>query len=113
MRSHLYKARAFVFAGLVVVASVAQADIVGGVQLPVGVQKVGEDRYRSPNDYDATLKYFRAVYPPEKYPRRSIVNQPGIKAFHISNPSGKNFEGLNIYEANDEVRIYIVRPAKK
>ena len=31
-----------------------------------------------------------------------------MKAVHIVNPSGKKFEGLNIYEANDEVRIYIV-----
>jgi len=37
-----------------------------------------------------------------------IVNQPGIKAIHIANPSGKNFEGLNIYQTNEEVRIYIV-----
>jgi Na+-transporting NADH:ubiquinone oxidoreductase subunit NqrC len=28
---------------------------------------------------------------------------------HIANPSGKGqWEGLNIYEANDEVRIYVV-----
>lgn len=95
------------------VAPVAVAEVVGGVQLPNGTQKVGENRYRSPQDFEGTLKYFRAVYPPEKYPRKSVVNQPGVKAVHISNPSGKNFEGLNIYEANDEVRIFIVRPSKK
>jgi hypothetical protein len=54
------------------------------------------------------MKYYRSVYPVNAYPRRSIVNQPGVKAVHIVNPSGKNFEGLNIYEANEEVRIYIV-----
>ena len=60
--------------------------------------------------------------PTSTFPRRSIVNQPGVKAVHIINPSGKNFEGLNIYESNDEVRIYVVplqaapaptKPAKK
>jgi uncharacterized protein (DUF1684 family) len=71
------------------------------------------------------MEYYKIVYPANAYPRRSVVNQPGVKAVHITNPSGKNFEGLNIYEANDEVRIYVVtqqaapakstpaRPAKK
>ena len=47
--------------------------------------------------------------PATQYPRKSIVNQPGVKAVHIANPSGKGaWEGLNVYEANDEVRIYVV-----
>lgn len=86
----------------------ASAENVGGVQLPDGVQKVGENRYRAPEDFDKTMRYYRTVYPPGSYPRKSIVNQPGVKAVHIANPSGKRFGGLNIYEANDEVRIYIV-----
>jgi hypothetical protein len=104
----LYKARPFaaVVAGLLAVA--ARADVVGGAQIPDGAQRVGENRYRAPGDFEETLKYYRAVYSAGSYPRKSIVNQPGVKAVHISNPSGRNFAGLNIYEANDEVRIYIV-----
>ncbi len=98
---------------LVAVSGVARADVVNGVQLPDGIQKVGENRYRAPEDFEATLKYYRTVYPTGSYPRKSIVNQPGVKAVHIVNPSGKNFEGLNIYEANDEVRIYVVPAAPK
>lgn len=121
VKSLLYLTRPLRMAGALLVAvvvavgvaPVAVAEVVGGVQLPNGTQKVGENRYRSPQDFEGTLKYFRSVYPPEKYPRKSVVNQPGVKAVHISNPSGKNFEGLNIYEANDEVRIFIVRPSKK
>jgi hypothetical protein len=109
----LYKARALVVVGLLLQGSAGWAEVVGGVQLPDGAQKVGENRYRARGDFDGLLKYYRSVYPPDRYPRRSIVNQPGIKAVHISNPSGKNFEGLNIYQANDEVRIYIVRPRRK
>lgn len=90
------------------VAGVAHAEVVGGVQLPDGSQRVGENRYRAPGDFEDTVKYYRAVYSVSGYPRKSIVNQPGVKAVHISNPSGRNFAGLNIYEANDEVRIYIV-----
>ncbi len=108
-----YKPRPLWLAGLMLLLPVgAGAEVVGGVQMPDGVRQVGENRYRAPGDLETTLKYYRTVYPPDRFPRRSIVNQPGVKAFHIQNPSGKNFEGLNIYEANDEVRIFIVRPAK-
>ncbi|ATB37597.1 hypothetical protein CYFUS_003022 [Cystobacter fuscus] len=103
-----YKARPL---GAVVVAlwaAVAVAEVVSGAQLPDGAQKVGENRYRAPGDYEKTLEYYKIVYPSSAYPRRVIVNQPGVKAVHITNPSGKNFEGLNIYEANDEVRVYVV-----
>ncbi|MDY7225192.1 hypothetical protein [Hyalangium rubrum] len=99
--------------------TVAAADVVNGAQIPDGAQKVGENRYRAAGDFEETLKYYRTVYPVQAYPRRSVVNQPGVKAVHIVNPSGKNFEGLNIYEANDEVRIYVVvaapppKPVKK
>ena len=110
---HFYKARPLLAAGALALAGVAWAEVIGGVQLPSGAQKVGENRYRSPDDFEETLKYYKTVYPPERYPRKPIVNQPGVKAVHIQNPSGKNFEGLNIYEANEgEVRIFIVRPSR-
>ncbi len=63
-------------------------------------------------DFDTTVKHYKPVYPPANYPRTMIVNQPGIKAVHIANPSGKGFEGLNIYQTNEEVRIYIVPVAE-
>ena len=106
----LYKARPL---GGVVAAlwvSVAAAEVVNGAQLPDGSRKVGENRYRASGDFEKTLDYYKAVYPVSAFPRRAIVNQLGVKAVHIVNPSGKNFEGLNIYQANDEVRIYIVPP---
>lgn len=111
--THLYKARAFGLAVLLVAAPVAWAEVIGGVALPDGVRKVGEDRYRSPKDFEETLKFYKTAYPAERFPRKSIVNQPGVKAVHIQNPGGKKFSGLNIYEANDEVRIFIVRPSAK
>jgi hypothetical protein len=114
LRGHFYKTRPLWAAGVLVLAAVALAEMVGGVQLPNGSQKVGEDRYRAPDDFEGTLKYFKSVYPEAKFPRKSIVNQPGVKAIHIENPAGKNFEGLNIYEAAEgEVRIFIVRTSRK
>jgi hypothetical protein len=89
---------------------VARAEVLDGVQLPDKSSKVGERRYRVPQDWENTLKYFKTVYSTATYPRRSIVNQPGVKAIHIANPSGKGWAGLNVYEANDEVRVYVVPP---
>jgi hypothetical protein len=121
LRPRFYKPRPFWAAAVAALWTLgAAAEVVSGAQLPDNAQRVGENRYRAPGDFDETLKYYRTVYPPGAYPRKSIVNQPGVKALHIVNPSGKNFEGLNIYEANDEVRIYVVpavslpkAPAKK
>jgi hypothetical protein len=84
-----------------------------GAQLPEGSRKVAEHRYKSSADFEGTLKYYKNVYPASSYPRKAVVNQPGVKAVHIPNTSGKGgWEGLNIYEANEEVRIYVV-PAEK
>ncbi len=94
--------------GVLGFSSPAPAETVHGAHLPDGAQKVGENRYRAQQDFDAVLKHYKVVYPPSAFPRTMIVNQPGIKAIHIANPSGKNFEGLNIYQTNEEVRIYIV-----
>lgn len=95
---------------VLLMTGVAKADVLDGVQLPDKASKVGERRYRVPQDWEATLKYLRTVYPVATYPRRSIVNQPGVKAVHITNPAGKGWAGLNVYEANDEVRVYVVPP---
>jgi hypothetical protein len=105
-------------AALVLLASPAFAEQVLGAQLPDQAKKVAELRYRTSQDWDDTMKYFRGVYPKEKYPRRDIINQPGVRAIHLANPNGKGWEGLNIYQANDEVRIFVVpsesmKPAKK
>lgn len=95
---------------LVLVASLgARGESELGAQLPDGARKVAEHRYKSSTDFEGTLKYYKNVYPATSYPRKSVVNQPGVKAIHIPNTSGKGgWEGLNIYEANDEVRIYVV-----
>jgi hypothetical protein len=87
--------------------------VVSGARLPESAEKVAELRYRTLQRFEETLKFYRRVYPPASYPRRAIVNQPGIKAVDIANPSRKGFIGLNIYETDDEVRIYIVTEQSK
>jgi len=101
---------AVVAMAVLMLGGVAQAEVLDGVQLPDKSSKVGERRYRVPQDWENTLKYFKTVYSTATYPRRSIVNQPGVKAIHIANPGGKGWAGLNVYEANEEVRVYVVPP---
>ena len=77
--------------------------------LPDGSRKVAENRYRSPHDWEYTWKALDKTLPSRNYPRKGIVNQPGIKADHISNPSGRGgWEGINVYQTGDEVRMYVV-----
>jgi len=95
-------------------ASVAFAsDTDLGAPIPDNARKVAELRYRSPSNWEYTLKWYSRNLPTTSFPRKGIINQPGIKAIHIADPSGKRrWSGLNIYEANGEVRISIV-PAGK
>ena len=92
----------------VMVGTVASAGEPG--VLPDSARKVAENRYKAVGDLEAVLKFYKTALPASQYPRKNIVNQPGIKALHIANPSGRGgWEGLNIYEmSNEEVRIYVV-----
>jgi hypothetical protein len=105
------------FSGLVAVLVAvtglsASAESELGAVLPDGARKVAEHRYKSSSDFEGTLKFYKKTYSESSHPRKKIVNQPGVHAVHIPNTSGKGaWEGLNIYEANDEVRIYVVPAA--
>ena len=82
---------------------------VAGAALPDGAEKVAESRFKIPKSWDETIRFYRQLYPP-RYTRRNIVDQPGVKAVHIDNPDAKpgGWEGLNIYEAKGEVRIFVL-----
>jgi hypothetical protein len=112
LRSYKAAVRGLVTAITVVLTSgIAKAEVFDGVQFPDRTTKVGERRYRVPQDWENTMKYFKTAYPSAQYPRHMIVNQPGVKALHLTNPEGHGgWVGLNIYEANDEVRVFIVPP---
>jgi hypothetical protein len=82
---------------------------VHGAVLPSDAQKVGENRYRTSEDWETLFKkFYHSTYPEAQFPRKQIVNQPGIKAVHIAFPASRTWEGLNIYQANDEIRIFLV-----
>lgn len=87
---------------------------VRGVTLPGGAVRVADDRYRLPGGWEGVKRFLKATYKPEKYPRRFVVNQPGIKALHVDNPdSGGEWDGFNVYDHQGEVRIFILARDKK
>lgn len=105
-----WAAAALAVAALLALPALAAGDFKAcGLILPGGAVRVGEDRYRLPDGFDASVKYYKGVYKPEKYRRRPIVNQPGIKAIHVDNPEpDAEWEGFNLYEYQGEVRLFIL-----
>jgi hypothetical protein len=101
---------------LLAAPAVARAERVAGAQLPHGSTRIEAYRYRIERNYADTLKFFRTVYPPARYARRQIVNEPGIKAVHIDNPAPRpgGWDGLNVYELRGETRVFVlVAPVDK
>ena len=90
--------------------ALARAERVAGALLPDEARLVEANRYRVDKTYDETLKFFRSVYPPAKFPRKAIANQPGVKAVHIENPEAKpgGWDGLNVYELRGETRVFVL-----
>ncbi len=96
--------------------ALAEQQRVSGAILPDGSKPVADHRYRTEKGFEETLKFYKTVYPPAKYPRRPIANQPGIKAVHIDNPETKpgTWDGLNVYELKGETRVFVlVAPPEK
>jgi len=85
-----------------------------GFWLPDGAVKVDEDRYRLPQPWDDAVKFYRATYPPAKFPRRTLRNQSGVRAMHIGNSAKGEWEGANLYETpRGEVRVFVMPKAEK
>jgi hypothetical protein len=90
-------------------ASAAEGFKARGFILPDGAVKIDDDRYRLPQPWDEATKFYRRAYPPGKFPRKTLRSQTAVRAMHIANPSGGEWEGVNLYEANrGEVRVFIL-----
>jgi hypothetical protein len=105
---------ALVAAGLLAstgLASVASAATVHGAQLMDGAVKVDEDRYRSTQDWEKTLRFYRGIYGKvQGVLWRSVASTPKVKAVHIANlRKGQSWEGINVYETGGQVFIYVLR----
>jgi hypothetical protein len=100
-----------VWLGLAVVHSGAAAATVHGAQLMDGAVKVDEDRYRSSQDWEKTLRFYRGIYGKvQGVLWRSVASTPKVKAIHIANlRKGQSWEGINVYETGGQVFIYVLR----
>ena len=111
-----FRYKAALAAFLFVAPIVTRAERVAGALLPDQARRIETNRYHIAKGYEDTLKFFRTVYPPAKYPRKPVVNQPGIKAVHIENPEARpgSWDGLNVYELMGETRVFVlVTPEKE
>lgn len=80
-----------------------------GFSLPDGAVKVDDDRYRLPQSWEDALRFYRSVYPPAKFPRHTLKSQSQVRAIHLENRSGGDWDGANLYEsAKGEVRVYVL-----
>ena len=67
-------------------------------------------RYESPRTWDDTLLYYKWHFKSRGGVRtRNIVNLPHIRAKYIqSTRHATKWQGLNIYEKNGRVRVFVV-----
>jgi hypothetical protein len=95
---------------LLLLPASGRAEKVAGAVLPDEVRKVEAYRFRVDRTYEETLKFFKAAYPPARYPRKSVASLPGVRAVHIENPEARpgGWEGLNVYEAKGETTVYVL-----
>lgn len=111
MQTRTYKPRrswTSSFVTLILIPSLAWAagKPIAGLTLPGGAVEVGENRYRSTQSFEETLKFFGNI---KGLNRKPIARQPQVKAVHFESLDPKSgFEGINVYEANKEVRIHVI-----
>lgn len=81
-----------------------------GFMLPGGSVRIDEDRFRLPQSWEESVKFYKTVYPPQKYPRRALHSQSGVRAVHIDNPrpAEDEWQGVNLYENKGEVRVFVL-----
>jgi len=79
-----------------------------GAKLPEHALQVAKHRFRVNTPMEAVLKFYATTYPPSSYARVPLINQPHVRAFHIKNPKKGPWAGINLYETQGEVRIFVV-----
>jgi len=81
-----------------------------GAPLIPWAKQIGEHRFRSPRNYDDTLKYYQKTISYNKFiKKKKIVNNSEVRAVHYANSHPKRrWEGLNIYEYKGSTIIFVV-----
>ncbi len=102
---------------MVHLAALLTAAWLAAVELPVeapilpGATALSEvGRYQSSRSYAETVEYYRRLFARTGGVRwRNIVNFPDLRAKHVASLRRKTaWQGINIYEKQGQVRIYVV-----
>lgn len=110
LKSRSLAALAVVLAALL--AGEAGAEEAHGAQLPPGVEKVEKGRFRTGMSWDGVLRWYGKTYPRSRYEWIEVINRPGIRAIHIRNAGSGGWDGINLYEHNRRVRIFVLERAR-
>ena len=73
-------------------------------------KEIHEGRYETKMDFISAKKWFQKQFRGmSNITLKKLVNQPGVKAIHFKNSNSKNkWEGINLYQINRVVRLYII-----
>ncbi len=98
-------------AWFVAALALAATDLPPEAPLPkeaVALEEPG--RYRTSRSFDETIEYYQREFRRTGGVRwNNVVNLPGIKAKNVTCLRKKTkWEGINIYEARGEVKIYVI-----
>lgn len=82
-----------------------------GITLLPSANKIGEHRYTSGRDYEATTKFFKEKFRGlAKVRTYREVSLPNVKYVHYENTNETSaWQGINVYQLkNGQVRIYML-----
>lgn len=93
--------------------SPAQAARVVGAALPEQVTRIGETRFRSLQNWERTVRWFRRVYgDSEGVVWRRLETPPQVEAFMVENlRRGRSWDAIHVYRAlrgpHEGVHIFV------
>jgi len=100
-----------VLAALVLAVALPAADSHIEAPIPSFAAPMQEQgRYESHQTFDQTIEHYKWVFRSSGGVRwRNVVNLPQVRAKHIQSTRPKTkWQGINIYEWNGHVRIFVV-----
>lgn len=119
-KANMRRALTSTLTGLALVAALAVpapalAEKVYGAVIVDGARRIEPGRYRSPQDYERTLRFFRRVYGrSEGIVFTRMKTTPKVKGTHIANLRDKRtWDGINVYEVRDKVFIYVLKAGER
>ena len=99
-----------IFIALMTLSPAAAEPPVEAPIMPGAIELDDLGRYKTLRTYDETLDFYRRIFNQTSGVRwRNVVSLPSIKAKNVESLRKKtHWEGINIYEKQGQVRIYVI-----